>query len=171
MYVGKLDSHVNIEDIYDIFGLKSTAYLRTNRHVDFSLNQQTQKTKDHVYITAPKHACDEWVKLNGVEFKGKFLCIELAKVKLKVTNPNKINFTSPNRYEPLGFVSNSSDLCNGIDQSEENDLHVDFKRTVSNSKYISKRKPPVVVNAHPKNQITFSQVPIIPGDKSYSAGK
>ena len=29
------------------------------------------KTRSHVYITPPKHVCDELVKLNGVEFKGK----------------------------------------------------------------------------------------------------
>ena len=96
IYVGNLDSNVSIEDISDFFGLKSTAYLRTNCHVGFPLKQQTQKTKGHVYITTPKHVCDELVKLNGVEFKGKFLFIEIAKVKPKVTNPNEINFASPN---------------------------------------------------------------------------
>ena len=101
IHVGNLDSNVSIEGIYGFFGLKSTAYLRTNCHVDFPLNQQTQKTKGHVNITAPKHVCDELVKLNGVEFKGRFLFIEIAKVKPKVTNSNKINFTSPNRFEPL----------------------------------------------------------------------
>ena len=64
---------MSIEDIYEIFGIKSTAYLHSNCHVDFPLNQQTQKTKGLVSITALKHVCDELVKLNGVEFKGKFL--------------------------------------------------------------------------------------------------
>ena len=54
IYAGNLDSNVNIEDICEIAGLKSTAYLRTNCHLDFPLNQKTQKTKCHVYITA-KH--------------------------------------------------------------------------------------------------------------------
>ena len=63
-------------------------------------------------------------------------------------------------------------LGNDIDNSEENDLHVDFKRAVTNSqqnsKYISKRKPPLVVNANlenQKNQTIFSKVPIFPVDK------
>ena len=106
-----------------------------------------------------------------MEFKGNFFT-EIAKVKPKVTNPNKINFTSPNRFEPLRFANNSSDRGNDIDHSEESDLRVHFKRTVRNSqqnaKYISKWKPPVVVNAHPENQTTFSKVPIIPGIKSDS---
>ena len=157
---------MSIADIYDFFGLKSTAYLSTNCHVDFPLNQQTQKTKVHVYITAPKQVCDELVKLNGVEFKGIFLFIEIAKVKPKVTNPNKISFTSPNRFEPLRFANNSLDLGNYIERGEEIDLCVDFIRTVrnsqQNSKYIFKRRPPVVVNAHPKNPTTFYKVPIIP---------
>ena len=68
IYVGNLDSNVSTEDIYELFGLKSTAYLRTDCHVDFPLNQQTQKTKVRPYIIAPKHVCDELVKLNGREF-------------------------------------------------------------------------------------------------------
>ena len=39
IYVGNLDSNVSTEDIYNFFGLKSTAYLHTNCHVDFPLNQ------------------------------------------------------------------------------------------------------------------------------------
>ena len=163
---------MNIEDIYELFGLKSTAYLRSNCHVDFPLNQQTQKTRGHVYITAPKHVCDELVKLNGVEFKGKFLIIENAKVRPKVTNPNLTNFTSPNRFEPLTYESNGPDLGNDIDHSEESDMCADLKRTVRNfqqtSKHNSKRRPPVIVNTHPEIQTTFSKVPIFPGDKSYS---
>ena len=108
------------------------------------------------------------MKLNGVEFRGKFLIIENA----KVINPNLINFKSPNRFEPLTFVTNSSDLSNDIDHSEESALRVDFKRTVRNSqqisKHISKRRPPVAVNTRPENQTTFSKVPIFTGDKSYS---
>ena len=127
IYVGNLDSNVIIEYIYNFFGLKLTAYFCTNYHVDFPLNQQTQKTIGCVYITAPKHVCDELVKLNGVEFKGKFLFIEIAKVKPKVTNSNKINFTSSNRFEPLGFASNIADLGNDIEHIEEISLRVDLR--------------------------------------------
>ena len=172
LYVGNLDSKVSIEYIYKLFGLKSTAYLLSNCHVDFPLNQQTSKTRGHVYITAPKHVCDELVKLNGVEFKGKFLIIENAKVRPKVTNPNLTNFTSPNRFEPLTFENSGPDLGNGIDHGEESDTCADLKRTIrnsqQNSKHNSKQRPPVVVNTHPENQRTFSKVPIFPGDKSYS---
>ena len=69
-YVGNLESNMRIED--ELFGLKSTVYLWSNCHVVFPLNQQTQKTRGHVYITAPKHAGDELVKLNGVELKVNF---------------------------------------------------------------------------------------------------
>ena len=77
--------------------------------------------------------------------------------------------------EPLGFMKNSTDLGNNINYSEEIDLHVDFKRTVrnsqQNSKYLSKRKPPLIVNVNlgnPKNQTIFSKVPIFPVDKFWS---
>ena len=127
IYVGNLNSNVSIEDIYDFFGLKSTAYLRTNCDVDFPLNRQTQNSRVHVYITAPTNVCDELVKLNGVDFKCKFLFIDFAKVKINVTNPNKINFTSPNRFEPLRFASNSLDLGNDTEHGEESDLCVDIR--------------------------------------------
>ena len=52
-------------------------------------------------------------------------------------------------------MNNSLDLGNNIEHSEESDLRADFKRTVRNSqhnsKYISKRRPPVEVNVHPEN--------------------
>ena len=54
--------------------------------------RQTQKTRGHVYITAPKHVCDDLVQLNGVKFKGKLV----LKVKCKLTNRDAINFASPN---------------------------------------------------------------------------
>ena len=50
IYVGNLDSNVSIEDIYELFGLKSTAYLRSNCHVDFPLNQQTQKQHQNTFV-------------------------------------------------------------------------------------------------------------------------
>ena len=55
VYVVKLDSKVSVEDIYELFGLKSTTYLRTNCHVGFPLNQQTQRARGHCYITTSKH--------------------------------------------------------------------------------------------------------------------
>ena len=79
MYVRNLISNVSTEDTYILFGLTLTAYLHKNCHVDIPLNQQTQKSKSHVYITAAKHVCDEWVKLNGLEFKGNFYLLRLPR--------------------------------------------------------------------------------------------
>ena len=112
LYDRNLDSNLSTEEIYNIFSLKSTAYLSTNWYVDFPLNQQIQIIKGIVYKTAPKHIFDELVKLNGVEFKSKLLFIETANVKGEVTNPNKKSFASFNLFEPLKFISNSPDLGN-----------------------------------------------------------
>ena len=119
----------------------------------FQLNQQIQSTKCYVYITASKQVCDELVKLNALEFKGKFLFIEHVKVNPKVTNPKTRTFTSPDWFELLRFMNNRSALGNSIDNSEERVLHVYFKRTVrnylQNFKYIFKEKPQVVLNTRP----------------------
>ena len=75
------------------------------------------------------------VKLNSVEFKGKFLIIENLKVRPKERNPNLTNFTSPNQ---LTFENNGSDLGNDIDHNEESDMCADLKRTVRDSQQTSK---------------------------------
>ena len=62
------------------------------------------------------------VKLNGVEFKSRFLIIENAKVRPEVTNPNLTNFPSPNRFEPLTFEKNIPDLGNDIDHNKVSDM-------------------------------------------------
>ena len=51
---------------------------------------------------------------------------------------------SPSQFEPLKFVNDSPDLGNDTDHSEEIDLTV--RNSQQNSKYISKWRPPVVVN-------------------------
>ena len=79
-----------------------------------------------------KQVCDELVILNVIEFKGKCLFTEDAKVRSKVTNPNTKTYTSPDWFKLLRFMNNSSVLGNNIDTSEERDLHVDLKRTVRN---------------------------------------
>ena len=157
---------MGIKDIFEIFGLKSTAHLCRNSHIGFPLNQQIQSTKSYVSITASKQVCGELVKLNAVEFKGKCLLIEDAKVSPKITNSN--TRTSPDWFEPLRYMNNSPALGNNIDNREERDLHVYFKRTVGNSlqnfKYIFKQKRQVVVNTRPENQTTYSKVSIFLGD-------
>ena len=69
-------------------------------------------------------------------------------------------------------MKNSPDLDNDIDNNEENDLHLDFKRVAKNSplntKYTFKGRPPVVVIAHPENQTRFSKVQLFPTDKPYN---
>ena len=158
---------MSIEDIYELFRLKSTAYLHSNCHAEFPLNQQTHKTRGHVYIIAPKHVSDKLVKLNGVEFKGKFLVIENAKVRSKVKNPCLKNFTCPNRFEPLTFVSNSPDLGNDINRSKGSDMRNirNIRNSKQTSKHISRRRPPVVINNYPEHQTKFSKAPIFPGYK------
>ena len=50
------------------------------------LNQKTGKNKGFAFITAPKHAYIELIKLNGIEFKGKEITIEDATSTRPQTN-------------------------------------------------------------------------------------
>ena len=49
-----------------------------------------------------------------------------CQVRPVVTNPNTTTFMSPDRFEPLRFMNNSTALGNNIDNSEERDSHVDL---------------------------------------------
>ena len=78
-----------------------------------------------------------------MKFKGEFLFFDNSKVTTTVANPNKINFTSSDRFESIRFMNNSQDNGNDIDNCEESDLSVGFKGIIwnylQNSKEISQR--------------------------------
>ena len=69
-------------------------------------------------------------------------------------------------------MNNSPDFVKDIDNSEENYLYIDFKKTVEHSlqnlKYMFKQRHPIAFNMHPVNQTTFFKVPMFPGGKSCS---
>ena len=69
-------------------------------------------------------------------------------------------------------MNNSPDFVKDIDNSEENYLYTDFKKTVKHSlqnlKYMFKQRHPIAFNMHPVNQTTFFKVPMFPGGKSCS---
>ena len=45
LYIGNLDQEVNVEDLYEPFGLKSTKYLSENSYIDFVIDEQTGKLR------------------------------------------------------------------------------------------------------------------------------
>ena len=90
--------------MYKLFGLKINSISSQKLLCRFTIKSASpERARGHVCITTPKHVCDELVRLNGTEFKGKYLFIENPKLRPKVTNPTTITFTSRSSFEPLSL--------------------------------------------------------------------
>ena len=64
------------EDIAETFGLIATPYLSENCFIEVSSGR---KYKNHGFITAPEHACNELIKLNSVKFQDMCLKVQEAR--------------------------------------------------------------------------------------------
>ena len=68
-------------DLMELFGLRTTSYLLDNGSIEMPKLQQNGRHKDHGFILAPCHFCNELVKLHGLEFHGHKIIIEEAKTR------------------------------------------------------------------------------------------
>ena len=85
-YVGNLNKNITEEDLYELSGLRNTAYLKENCYVKIVLSK-SGLSRGFAFITAPDHVCTKLIKLNGIDFKSHHLTIEEALVKSKVKEP------------------------------------------------------------------------------------
>ena len=53
LFIGNLNANVTIEDIYELFGLKTTKYSLSNNCVEMSLNHNGQ-TRDFCFRHCPR---------------------------------------------------------------------------------------------------------------------
>ena len=89
LYVGNLSPVVTEEDLYKLFGFKTTSYLQKTCKVKLSACPQTGNCRCFVCVTVPHHLYKEIVKSNGVVFRSNSIEIEDAKVKPKKGHSNK----------------------------------------------------------------------------------
>ena len=80
--MGNFSTCVTVDDIHELFGLRSTKYLCDNCSVEMLMRSHDQ-SKGFAFITAPQHVTKELVKLNGVQFKGNCLIVEESKSRRK----------------------------------------------------------------------------------------
>ena len=80
--MGNFSTCVTVDDIHELFGLRSTKYLCDNCSVEMPMRRHDQ-SKGFAFITAPQHVTKELVKLNGVQFKGNCLIAEESKSRRK----------------------------------------------------------------------------------------
>ena len=155
LYIGDL-SNCTIEDnLYELFGLRSTKYLKQNFSVNMSTNSNTGKKKYFAYVTAPEHVTTELIKLNGIEFNSKCIIVEEAKNKpttfseanvlrpktsvfgnyLTDENQSKLAVGSAKSYiETVHLSPNSSNTLIFTDSIAKGIRMYEFNRFIKNSK-------------------------------------
>ena len=64
------------EDINELFGLKSTEFLRQDCSIEMPIEKNTRKSKGFTFLKVPPHVSDELIKLNGFELQKQSIRIE-----------------------------------------------------------------------------------------------
>ena len=116
LYVGNFSTCVTVDDIHELFGLRSTKYLCDNCSVEMSMRSNDQ-SKGFAFITAPQHVTEELVKLSGVRFKGNCLIVEESKSR------RKSNFRS-NLHSRPHVINNFSENDNTFLRNNMNSMRM-----------------------------------------------
>ena len=91
LYAGNLFEEINESGLFELFGLRTTNYLRDNSDVQMPLSENTGKRRGFAYEKVPRYLSDKLLKLHGVEFTGMMLSIEKAKALPKAKTINGVN--------------------------------------------------------------------------------
>ena len=78
IYVGNLNKDVTINDLNELFGLKTTRYLQEYCSIELPVNEKTGKSRGFAFISCPDHVCNELIKLNGINFLESCIIVEEA---------------------------------------------------------------------------------------------
>ena len=81
-----LHQSVTVDDLYELFSLRSTNYLRNNCHTVMDHFSNVDQLFASATITAPVHVCEELLKLHGIVFHGNPLVIEMSESPLEQSN-------------------------------------------------------------------------------------
>ena len=81
-----LHQRVTVDDLYELFGLRSTNYLRNNCHIVMDHFINVDQPFASATVTAPVHVCEELLKLHGIVFHGNPLVTEMSKSPLEQSN-------------------------------------------------------------------------------------
>ena len=96
LYVVNLSPSVTEEYISELFGLKSSEYLRQNCSVEMPIDRNTGKSKGFAFLKAPPHVSDELIKLNGFEFQKQSIRIENARTSRQMRHHNRFSINQQN---------------------------------------------------------------------------
>ena len=76
IYIGNLGFATKVNDLYELFGLKTTKYLRETCKIDLTVNEKTGKCKGFVFALVPEHSHKKILKLNGITLENRIIVIE-----------------------------------------------------------------------------------------------
>ena len=76
IYNGNLSLDTKIDDLYELFGLRSTKYLRETCKINMPVNENTGKCKGFAFALVPEHVQKEILKLNGITLENRIIVIE-----------------------------------------------------------------------------------------------
>ena len=81
-----LHQSVTVDDLYKLFGLRSTNYLRNNCHIDMNHLSNVDQPFASTTVTAPADVCEELLKLYDIDFHDNPLVTEMSKSPLEPSN-------------------------------------------------------------------------------------
>ena len=73
IYIGNLSLDTKIDDLYELFGLRSTKYLRETCKINMPVNENTGKCKGFAFALVPEHVQKEILKLNGITLENRII--------------------------------------------------------------------------------------------------
>ena len=82
LFIGNLNVNVTMDDIYELFCLKTKKCMRSYTYVEMPVNCSGQ-TRGFASATAPNHIRNELLKLNSIQFREKNWIIEAVRSKMK----------------------------------------------------------------------------------------
>ena len=78
IYIGNLSLDTKIDDLYELFGLRSTKYLRETCKINIPVNENKEKCKSFAFALVLEHVQKEILKLNGVTLENRIIVMEDA---------------------------------------------------------------------------------------------
>ena len=75
VYVGNLNKDVTINNLNELFGLKTTRYLQKSCTIKLPTNEKLGKCRGFAFISCPEHAFNELIKQNGIDFLETFIIV------------------------------------------------------------------------------------------------
>ena len=83
----KLHQSVTADELYELFGLRSTNYLGSNYHIEMDhFSNVDLCSLASAAVTVPAHSCEKPLKLHSIDFHDNSLVIEMSKFPLEQSN-------------------------------------------------------------------------------------